>query len=73
MKKHLRGLGRRGFREQGADGKHLRGLGRKVIFLSGSREQRPPSWGGGGAHLKLRTLYLREKADIYDFSSFVHL
>ena len=33
-----------GFREQGAKEKHFRELGRKVIFLSGSREQRPP-WG----------------------------
>ena len=31
-----------GFREQGAEEKHFRELGRKVIFLSGSREQRPP-------------------------------
>ena len=31
----------------GADEKPFRELGRKVIFLSGSREQRPP--GGGGA------------------------
>ena len=35
-----------GFREQGAEEKHFRELGRKVIFLSESREQRPP--GGGG-------------------------
>ena len=36
------------FREQGAVEKHFRELGRKVIFLSGSREQRPPPplWGG---------------------------
>ena len=33
-----------GSREQGAEEKHFRELGRKVIFLSGSREQRPP-WG----------------------------
>ena len=33
-----------GSREQGAEEKHFRVLGRKVIFLSGSREQRPP-WG----------------------------
>ena len=34
-------------REQGAEEKHFRELGRKVIFLSGSREQRPPPpwWG----------------------------
>ena len=32
-------------REQGAEEKHFRELGRKVIFLSGSREQRPP-WEG---------------------------
>ena len=31
-----------GSREQGAEDKHFRELGRKVIFLSGSREQRPP-------------------------------
>ena len=31
-----------GSREHGAEEKHLRELGRKVIFLSGSREQRPP-------------------------------
>ena len=31
-----------GSREQGAEEKHFRELGRKVIFLSGSREQRPP-------------------------------
>ena len=31
-----------GSREQGAQEKHFRELGRKVIFLSGSREQRPP-------------------------------
>ena len=30
------------FREQGAEEKHFRELGRKVIFLTGSREQRPP-------------------------------
>ena len=33
-----------GSREQGAEEKHFRELGRNVIFLSGSREQRPP-WG----------------------------
>ena len=39
----FRDLGRkRNFREQGAEEKHFRELGRKVIFLSGSREQRPP-------------------------------
>ena len=31
-----------GSREQAAEEKHFRELGRKVIFLSGSREQRPP-------------------------------
>ena len=31
-----------GFREHGAEEKYFRELGRKVIFLSGSREQRPP-------------------------------
>ena len=31
-----------GFREQGAEEKHFRELGRKVVFISGSREQRPP-------------------------------
>ena len=31
-----------GSREQRAEEKHFRELGRKVIFLSGSREQRPP-------------------------------
>ena len=42
----FRDLGRKqGFREQGAEEKHFRELGRKVIFLSGSREQRPPSPG----------------------------
>ena len=35
-----------GSREQGAEEKHFRELGRKVIFLSGSREQRPPPLGG---------------------------
>ena len=30
-----------GSREQGAEEKHFRELGRNVIFLSGSREQRP--------------------------------
>ena len=35
-----------GSREQGAEEKHFRELGRKVIFLSGSREQRPPPPGG---------------------------
>ena len=34
-----------GSREQGAEEKHFRELGRKVIFLSGSREQRPPPLG----------------------------
>ena len=34
-----------GCREQGAEEKHFRELGRKVIFLSGSREQRPPPRG----------------------------
>ena len=37
-----------GSREQGTEEKHFRELGRKVIFLSGSREQRPPL---GGPHL----------------------
>ena len=32
-------------RKQRAEEKHFRDLGRKVIFLSGSREQRPPWWG----------------------------
>ena len=49
----IRDLGRKhnyfwglGSREQGAEEKHFRELGRKVIFLSGSREQRhPPHWG----------------------------
>ena len=36
-----------GFREQGTEEKRFRELGRKVIFLSGSREQRPPPGGGG--------------------------
>ena len=31
-----------GSREQGAEENYFRELGRKVIFLSGSREQRPP-------------------------------
>ena len=35
-----------GSREQGAEEKHFRELGRKVIFLSGSREQRPTPLGG---------------------------
>ena len=35
-----------GSREQGAEEKHFGELGRKVIFLSGSREQRPPPLGG---------------------------
>ena len=35
-----------GSREQGAEEKYFRELGRKVIFLSGSREQRPPHLGG---------------------------
>ena len=35
-------IGVLGSREQGAEEKHFRELGRKVIFLSGSREQRPP-------------------------------
>ena len=37
-----------GNREQGAAEKHFRELERKVIFLSGSREQRPPPppWAG---------------------------
>ena len=36
-----------GCREQGAEEKHFRELGRKVIFLSGSMEQRPPPPSGG--------------------------
>ena len=36
-----------GSREQGVEEKHFRELGRKVIFLTGSREQRPPL---GGPH-----------------------
>ena len=40
-----------GYREQGAGEKHFRELGKKVIFLSGSREQRPPLGGGGWAQL----------------------
>ena len=36
-----------GSREQGAEEKHFGELGRKVIFLSGSREQRSPL---GGPH-----------------------
>ena len=44
----FRDLGRKhSFREQGAEEKHFRELGRKVIFLSGSREQRPPPRPGG--------------------------
>ena len=43
-----------GFMEQGAEAKHVRELGKRVIFLSGSREQRPP-WvgvgGGGGSEI----------------------
>ena len=35
-------IGVLGSREQGAEEKHFRELGRKVIFLSGSREQRHP-------------------------------
>ena len=35
-----------GSREQDAEEKHFRELGRKVIFLSGSREQRPHPLGG---------------------------
>ena len=35
-------LGVLGSREQRDEEKHFRELGRKVIFLSGSREQRPP-------------------------------
>ena len=35
-----------GSREQGAEEKHFRELGRKVIFLSGSREQRHPPMKG---------------------------
>ena len=38
-----------GFREQRAEEKHFKELGRKIIFLSGSREQRPPL----GASLKV--------------------
>ena len=38
-----------GSREQGAEEKHFRELGRKVVFLSGSREQRLP---GGPQHLR---------------------
>ena len=37
----FRDLGVLGSREQEAEEKHFRDLGRKVIFLSGSREQRP--------------------------------
>ena len=37
--------GKHSFREQDAEEKHFREPGRKVIFLSGSREQRPP-WEG---------------------------
>ena len=42
-----------GSREQGVEEKHFRKLGKKVIFLSGSREQRPspPAGGGGGGSL----------------------
>ena len=39
-----------GSREQGAEEKHFRELGRKVIFLSGSREQRPPPGGASDFH-----------------------
>ena len=35
-------IGVLGSREQGVEEKHFRELGRKVIFLSGSRDQRPP-------------------------------
>ena len=52
----FRDLGRFwGFREQGAEGKHFWELGRKVIFLSGSREQRPPL---GGPHKTSHLSYL---------------
>ena len=46
-----------GSREQGAEEKHFRELGRLVIFLSGSREQRPPLGGGGGLISPIVTLY----------------
>ena len=35
-------IGVLGSREQGPEEKHFRKLGRKAIFLSGSREERPP-------------------------------
>ena len=40
--------------EQGAEENHFRELGRKVIFLSGSRKQRPP-WGTSQSSAKRRT------------------
>ena len=50
----FRDLGRFwGFREQEADEKHFRDLGRKVIFLSGSREQRSPLGGLISRRMKL--------------------
>ena len=45
-----------GSREQGAEEKHFRELGRKVIFLSGSREQRPPP-PGRASDFKVFTIY----------------
>ena len=51
------------FREQGAEEKHFRELGRKVIFLSGSREQRPthPRWGGGARNVNVSLMKLRQQ------------
>ena len=52
-----------GSREQWAEEKYFRELGRKVIFLSGSREQRPPPPWGGLKDRRVNEIAVRNAAD----------
>ena len=64
-----------GSREQGAEEKHFGELGRKVIFLSGSREQRPPPGRASGLTVNalvrqwnVRSLVLRTEVLVAQWS-----
>ena len=54
-----------GFKKQGAEEKHFRELGRKFIFLSGSREQRPPPWGRASQTLRRKTCPCMQYTEIF--------
>ena len=69
----FRDMGRNwGFREQGVEEKHFRELGRKVIFLSGSREQRPLLGRPQNFHCENRGYGLYIKMMIFKETSTVH-